>query len=108
MSCDVQWDLQRSLLRMRHLADIGPGSLSFDRLRAQLEAQHPLACRILSPGPFAHFVVIVGCAQTTDGQRWVTVADPSPTTGDAITLLYDDLATNYHPNGRWDKTYLTK
>jgi len=108
VACNMPWDLRKALLRIGHLADLMNGPLPFLGIQAQVQNQRPFACRILSPGPVAHFVAIIGCAQTPSGQQWLTIADPSPTTGDTTTLLYQDFLTNYHPNGRWDQTYLTR
>lgn len=107
-SCNIPWDLRAALLRIGHLAPPVSGPLPFAGLQAQIQNQRPVACRISSPGPTAHFIAIIGCAQTGSGQQWLTIADPSPSAPETSTLLYNDLLTNYFPNSRWDQTYLTR
>jgi len=106
-AANVPWDLRKALSHIGHLADIRP-RLAFNALHAQVQQQRPVACRIIRPGLVAHFVVVVGCAETAQGQQWVTVADPSPAVGDTTHLLYSDFCTSYDADGRWDQTYLTR
>jgi hypothetical protein len=108
LPCNIPWDLRKALLAIGHLDSLTNGPLSFAGIAAQVQNKRPLACRILSPGPAAHFVAVIGCAETPSGEQWVTIADPSRTTGDTVTALYRDLTSNYLPNSRWDLTYLTK
>jgi len=106
--CNIPWDLRVALLRIGHLAPPVSGPLPFAGVQSQIQNQQPIACRISSPGPTAHFIAIIGCAQTDSGQQWLTVADPSLSAPETSTLLYNDLLTNYFPNSRWDQTYLTR
>jgi len=82
--------------------------LPFAEIQAQIQNQRPVACRISRPGANAHFIAIIGCAQTGSGQQWLTVGDPSPDAPETTTLLYNELLRNYFPNSRWDQTYLTR
>ena len=106
--CNIPWDLRQALLRTGHLEKPINGAISFEVVTAEVESRRPLACRIFGPGPIAHFVAIIGCARSSVGQQWVTIADPSPAAGNTTTLLYPDLLTNYHYDSRWDRTYLTR
>jgi hypothetical protein len=104
-TCNMPWDLRAALLRTGHLAAPVSGPLPFATVQTHIANQRPVACRISSPGPTAHFIAIIGCAQTAMGQQWLTVVDPSPSAPETSTLLYNDLMTNYFPNSRWDQTF---
>jgi len=106
-SCNIPFDLRASLLRINHLAQAFAGPLPFANVQAQIQSGRPIGCRILSPGPVAHFIAIIGCAQTAAGP-FVTVADPDTVAPETTTLSYADLLTRYIPNSRWDQTYLTR
>jgi len=107
-ACNRPWDLQPALLKMDHLEDVVSGPLTFEGIEVEIQKQRPVGCCILMPGPWRHFIALIGCAQTDSGARSVTVADPNFLTGDTSTLAYDDLLTKYGSGGRWEKTYLTR
>jgi hypothetical protein len=106
-SCNIQWDLLDALKKVAHLARPPRGPLSFEEIRTQIQNQRPVACRISGTDQPSHFIIIFGYAQTASGQRWLTVADPGYSASEKITILYNDLLTNYDSR-RWEASYLTK
>jgi papain like cysteine protease AvrRpt2 len=106
--CNVPFGLSSALRVLGHIQLPARGALSFEDLGAQISANRPVAVRILMEDFSAHFIVVTGCDQTSDGRRWVKVADPSVASANLATIEYDDLRKNYRPGAKWDQSYLTK
>jgi len=104
--CNLPSDLSDALRQLGHMQPPPRGALPFDRLSSQIATNSPVAVRIQLADFSAHFVVLTGCEETSDGRRWVKVADPA--TGNIDTLEYDDLVSNFRPGATWDESYLTK
>lgn len=82
------------------------GALSFDDIRAQINAGLPVCARIeWSDLDSGHFVIIRGFAVTVLGEQWVDVADPA--FGNS-RVLYDDFVNSYQGSGQWDYTFLVQ
>jgi hypothetical protein len=82
------------------------GALSFNDIRAQINAGLPVCVRVEWPDlNSGHFVIIRGYAVTASGERWVDVADPA--FGNS-TVPYDDFVNSYQGAGQWDYTFLVQ
>ena len=109
LPCNMSWTLSVVLNTANHLNGPTRGIVEFDDLMQEIEVgQRPVAIRIMfSDLSTAHFVVLVGCAQTPDGKQWLKVADPSLATGNVTTIEYSALPSNYRPGATWDESYFT-
>jgi len=84
----------------------GCGTLSFDDVKAEIDAGHPVAVDVVldPPGATGHAIVIYG--YTDD--RMVFVADPMHA-GDKITVGFDDFVSGLNTDhGAWRSAYRTK
>ncbi|HZI58164.1 MAG TPA: papain-like cysteine protease family protein [Verrucomicrobiae bacterium] len=104
--CNLPFDLSDALRHLGHMQAPPRGALPYDRLSTEITANSPVALRIQLADFSAHFVVATACEETSDGRRWVKVADPA--TGNVVTMEYDDLVSNFRPGAAWDQSYLTK
>lgn len=109
LPCNMSWTLSVVLNSANRLNAPIRSVLDFDDLMQEIEiGQRPVAIRIMfSDLNTAHFVVLVGCAQTPDGKQWVRVADPSLATGNVTTIEYSALPNNYRDGATWDESYFT-
>ena len=109
LPCNMSWTLSVVLNTANHLNPPIRRVVSFADLMQEIEvSQRPVAIRIMfSDLVTAHFIVLVGCAQTQDGRQWVKVADPSLATGNITTIEYSTLPNNYRPGATWDESYFT-
>jgi len=107
--CNMSWTLSVVLNTARHLTQPIRGVVTFADLLQEIEVgQRPVAIRIIfSDLNTAHFIVLTGCAQTSDGRQWVKVADPSLATGNVTTIEYSALVNEYRPGATWDESYFT-
>lgn len=107
--CNMTWSLRDVLSTSHHLALPVRGIVSFGGLMQEIEVgQRPVAARIMfSDLNTAHYIVLVGCAQTLDGKQWVKVADPSMATGNTTSIEYSTILANYRPGAIWDESYFT-
>jgi hypothetical protein len=109
LPCNMSWTLSVVLNDAQHLAPPIRGVASFDDLMQEIEVgQRPVAVRIMfSDLITAHFMVLVGCAQTPDGKQWIKVADPTLAAGNLATIEYAALLNDYRPGATWDESYFT-
>jgi hypothetical protein len=109
LPCNMSWTLSVVLNSANHLNTPIRGVVTFADLMQEIEVGHrPVAIRIMfSDLVTAHFIVLVGCAQTADGKQWVKIADPSLATGSVTTIEYSALTNNYRPGSTWDESYFT-
>jgi hypothetical protein len=108
-NCNMPWALDIVLNNAKHLVQPTRGVVTFDDIDQQLTThQKPIAIRLmLSDLVTAHFIVVIGSAQTADGTQWVRVADPSTSTDNIHTIPYSALLNNYRPGAVWDQSYFT-
>ena len=109
LPCNMSWTLSIVLNMTNHLAPPIRGAVTFADLMQEIETgQRPVAVRItFSDLITAHFIVLTGCVQTSDGRQWVKVADPSLATGNLTTIEYGALLNDYRPGATWDESYFT-
>jgi hypothetical protein len=106
-NCNVPWSLSDVLNTAGLLSQPTQGVVSFDDLSQQIEGRgKPVALRVIFADLMTrHFIVVVGCSKTDDGQQWVRVADPSWATGNSTSIEYADLLSSYRENAAWDESY---
>ena len=75
LPCNMSWSLSSVLDTANHLAQPVRGVVAFADLMQEIEVgQRPVAVRIMfSDLVTAHFIVLIGCAQTPDGKQWLKV-----------------------------------
>jgi hypothetical protein len=101
--CDVPWYLDRVLQRTGNFRALVAGRETWDTVRREIGAGHPVGARIAWRGGGAHFVLLTGY-WTSSGQEEIEVQDPL--TG-LSTMALDVFAGNYKGAGTWTHTYLT-
>jgi papain like cysteine protease AvrRpt2 len=108
-NCNISWSLSDVLNTTGHLAQPAQAVVLFENLQREIDVrQKPVAIRIVfSDLVTRHFIVVVGCSQSTDGTQWVKVADPSQPKGNVTSLEYASLQNGYRPGATWDESYFT-
>ncbi len=106
-ACNQDWFLASALRIVgRGGGRLKFGRLSFQAIRKNIRAGFPICVRIGWPDGSGHFVVIIGCNQSSNGDEWVYVDDPLHGHG---TWLYQEFCGNYHnAGGRWTVTFPLK
>lgn len=104
LPCNRPWTLDHPLMRTGKLSTTRASFASFPEVVGEINARHPLCCRIGWRLGGGHFVVIQGYSQGANGS-WVSVADPfyGPS-----TYVYDVFRTNYRSSGGWTHSYFTQ
>lgn len=96
--------LQDALGAVGRLGSI-TGRLTFEQLKAEIDAGRPVCIRIEWDGGGAHFLALDGYRVLQSGARTVDVADPfyADSTND-----FDAFPSQYHGGGAWTATFLTR
>jgi hypothetical protein len=102
--CNVTNTLEPPLKRARVFDRVERGSISFERIREEIDEGRPLAWRIEWPDTKGHFAVIEGYQPS--GRRLVAVEDPW--TGSVAVPFEALLSGRYPGNGRWTHSYFTR
>jgi hypothetical protein len=102
--CNVPNVLQSPLERVDVLDRWQRGSVSFDRIREEIDAGRPLAWRIQWPDGTGHFAVIEG--YQSSNRRLLAVEDPW--TGSVDVPFASLQSGRYRGNGKWTHSYFTK
>lgn len=106
--CNVYGYLDQSLTYTKSYN--GPliyGTITVDKLEAQIDAGNPVCARVQWNGGGAHFLSIAGYSYPADDPSSVTIHLQDSLYG-PTSMAYDDFATYYHCGGEWTHTYLTK
>jgi len=106
--CNRPWYLQEALKLVGRLkGKPKPGALKFSQIKKVLDQDKPVCVMVLwGGGPAAHFVVITGCAEGPNGERYVDVQDPDI---GGSTWRYEEFKKNYqYYRGAWNYTFLVK
>jgi hypothetical protein len=101
-SCNVPWFLDRALTRVGHFQSMSTGAFTVAQLQVELQASHPVGCRVGWSGGGGHFVVIDGLS--ISGSTRVTVRDPIYGTS---SMDYNTFCTAYQTTGSWTHAYNT-
>lgn len=102
---NISATLQKALKVVDRLRGIQARQLTFDELRGELDAGHPVCVRIAWHGGGAHFVVISGYYVSPTGVRTVEVSDPWYPNS---TRDFDQFPEGYHGGGDWTASFLVK
>lgn len=102
--CNVPNVLDSPLRRAQVLDRWQRGSVSFDRIRGEIDAGRPLAWRIEWPDGTGHFAVIEGYQPSS--RQLLTVKD---SWSGSVDVPFQMLARGrYRGNGKWTHSYFTK
>jgi Papain-like cysteine protease AvrRpt2 len=102
--CNVPWYLDRALQRTNNFVSISSGNLSWNQVKAQLQAGLVVGVRIGWSGGGGHFMIIHGVSKIFNIE-YLHIDDPIY--GKSV-LTYSQFATNYQGSGTWTHYYLTK
>jgi hypothetical protein len=103
--CNVPWYLDRALTRTNNYVSI-TGAVTFDQVRAEIDAGRPVGARIGWNGGGGHFMVIYGYSHVfITGQSYFDIDDPIY---GKSHLRVSEFSSNYQSSGSWTHTYFTK
>lgn len=102
--CNVPWYLDRALTRTGNFVSMQGGTISYARIKQELDRGLVVGTRIGWNGGGGHFMVIYGVAKI-GFLEYLYIDDPIY--GKSF-LTYAQFATNYKGSGRWTHTYFTK
>lgn len=102
-ACNVPWYLDRALTRTRNFVSIS-GPISFDAVKAELQAGRVVGARTGWSGGGGHFMVIYG-ASTAAGEQYFDIDDPIYGKSHVTVSTF---STAYQGSGTWTHAYLTK
>jgi hypothetical protein len=103
--CNQPRFLPDALRVSRNRGSVRDGTLKFEEIQAEIDANHPVGIEIES-STGSHVIAIYGY-DNSDGQK-VMVGDPAPDAPSGVLVSYDELCTNYrHMGGVWEQSYLT-
>ena len=94
-ACNVPWYLDRALTRTGNFVSM-EGPISFDRVKAEIDAGRPVGVRVGWSGGGGHFLIIEGYSRV-GASTFFDLDDPIY--GES-TLTVDDFSTNYQGSGK--------
>ena len=104
-ACNVPWYLDRALTRTNNYVSI-TAPVTFDQVRAEIDAGRPVGARIGWSGGGGHFMVIYGYSHVfITGQSYFDIDDPIY---GKSHLRVSEFSSNYQGSGSWTHTYFTK
>lgn len=104
-ACNVPWYLDKALTRTQNFVSIASGTVSFDQVKAEIDAGRPVGARIGWSGGGGHFVAIYGYTQILGVLDFFDIDDPIY---GKSHLSVSDFTSNYQGSGSWTHTYFTK
>lgn len=102
-ACNVPWFLDQALDRTQNFVSIS-GVVSFETVRAEIDAGRPVGARIGWNGGGGHFMVIYGYC-VFGGVEYFDIDDPIY---GKVHISVSDFTNNYQGSGSWTHTYMTK
>lgn len=102
--CNVPWYLDRALTRTQNFVSIQSGTISWSRIKQELNNGLIIGTRIGWTGGGGHFMGIHGVSKILSTE-YLHIDDPI--SGKSV-LTYNQFATNYQGYGSWTHTYFTK
>jgi hypothetical protein len=103
--CNEPWYLDRALTRTNNYVSM-TGAVTFDQVRAEIDAGRPVGARIGWSGNGGHFMVIYGYSHVfITGQSYFDIDDPIY---GKSHLRVSEFSSNYQGSGTWTHTYFTK
>ena len=104
-ACNQPFVLDLPMQRVGVLGASFQGTLPFEGVEEQVQAQRPVGVRIGWYQGGGHFVTLYGTWEAQDGTPWVYVSDPM--FGGSV-YPYWSFATAYRGAGSWTNTYTTR
>jgi hypothetical protein len=102
-TCNVPWYLDKALTRTNNFVSV-TRPVSFQQIRDEIDAGHPVGARIGWNGGGGHFMVIYGYSLVA-GVEYFDIDDPIY---GKSHLTVSDFSSNYQGSGTWTDTYFTK
>ena len=102
--CNVPWYLDRALTRTQNFVSYQGGTITWQRVKQELENGLVVGTRIGWSGGGGHFMTIHGVSRI-GLTEYLHIDDPIY--GKSV-LTYNQFATNYQGSGTWTHTYFTK
>src|ERR1017187_4330517 len=104
-ACNVPWYLDKALTRTHNFVSIVSSTVSFDQVKAEIDAGRPVGVRIGWSGGGGHFVAIYGYTRILGVADYFDIDDPIY---GKSHLTVSDFSSNYQGSGSWTHTYFTK
>lgn len=80
---------------------------TFQELKAEIDSDLPVACRVAWPSKAGHFVLVIGCTVDQGGTPRLHVLDPARNEGGAVIpvriMTHQDFTTKYDLSGTTGK-----
>ena len=102
--CNQPWYLNLALDITQNLTSHQSGTITWDKIKEELNKGLVIGARIGWNGGGGHFMVIYGVTKRFNTQ-FVHIDDP---VYGKSSMSYDQFATNYKGSGTWTNTYFTK
>jgi hypothetical protein len=103
-ACNSAAKLQDALRAVGRFKEHHKSAMSFDALRARLDAGFPVGVRIGWGGGGGHFVLVTGY-RWIEGEPALEICDPQLLNG---LCRYDDFVSAYCAAGKWTHSYLVE
>jgi hypothetical protein len=103
-ACNVPWYLDRALKRTNNFVSYQGGTITWERVKEELEKGLVVGARQGWSGGGGHFMVIHGVSRVGK-TKYLHIDDPIYGKN---TMTYNTFATNYQGSGTWTHTYFTE
>jgi len=103
LECDVPKRLSDTLKVTGNYVNHFEGTIEWEKIKSEIEANRIVCARVKWPGGGGHFVAIYGVAKT-ESTELLYVDDPL--LGQSF-IPYEEFRVNYHSSGSWSHTYFT-
>lgn len=102
--CNVPWYLDKALTRTKNFVELKYGTMSWEAVKAQIDAGLVVGTRIGWSGGGGHFMAIYGVSKIFN-TKYFHIDDPIY--GKSV-LTVSQFSTNYQGSGTWTHSYITK
>ncbi|WP_343669024.1 papain-like cysteine protease family protein [Chitinophaga sp.] len=102
--CNVPWYLDKALTRTQNFVSIKSGTLTWEEVKAQIDAGLVVGTRIGWSGGGGHFMAIYGVSKIFS-TKYFHIDDPIY--GKSV-LTVSQFSSNYQGSGTWTHSYITK
>jgi len=102
--CNVPWYLDKALTRTKNFVQLIYGTMTWEAVKAQIDAGLVVGTRIGWSGGGGHFMAIYGVSKVFN-TKYFHIDDPIY--GKSV-LTVNQFSTNYQGSGSWTHSYITK
>lgn len=102
--CNVPWYLDKALTRTKNFVELKGGTMTWEAVKAQIDAGLVVGTRIGWSGGGGHFMVIYGVSKVLN-TKYFHIDDPIY--GKSV-LTVSQFSSNYQGSGSWTHSYITK